>query len=181
MALATTAIAIEFCISANVLTWAGVPYVTEGGVFPEKINPGTYLLCLAYAANVARQDRPNRALWSAFGGDPRLALYFSCLFSCLAYALLTTGTGNIIVLLDTFLPAGLLASIIRDATAQELRCLLAVFRCGICGNALLGLGEAMAHATLAALSLSRNLFRGTAFFWWPGCAGSGGDERHPLV
>jgi hypothetical protein len=153
-ALAATAIASEFCISANVLTWIGIPYVTEGGALPEKINPGTYLLCLAFAVQILRQDRPNRAAWLLLGGDRKLVLYLGCLVLCLCYMSLTTGTGNMIVLVDTFLPAGLLACILRDATAAELRVLLIVFRYGICINALLALGEATAHATLVPLYLN---------------------------
>ncbi len=174
MALAITAIAMEFCISANVLTWIGVPYVTEGGALPEKINPGTYLLCIAFAAQIARQGRSNQTLWTLFGGDRNLALYFSCIFSCLIYMLLTTGTGNMIVLVDTFMPAGLLASIVRNATREELRILRSVFRCGICANALLALGEATAHATLVPLYLNDmeyhaidGEFRPTAFYDHP--------------
>ena len=154
VALAATAIASEFCISANVLTWIGVPYVTEGGALPEKINPGTYLLCLAFAVQILSQDRPNRTVWLLLGGDRKLVLYLGCLVLCLCYMLLTTGTGNMIVLLDTFLPAGLLASILRDATSAELHVVLIVFRCGICANAVLALCEAIAHATLVPLYLN---------------------------
>jgi hypothetical protein len=145
---------VEFCISANILTWIGVPYVTEGGALPEKIHPGSYLLGLAFLANAVRRDRPNQFVWQLFGGDRTLVIYLSCLFACLIYMLLTTGTGNTIVVLDTFVPAGLLASVVRNASADELRVLRGVFRCGICANAVLALGEAMAHATLVPLYLN---------------------------
>jgi len=150
MLLAVTAVTVEFCVSANFLTWIGVPYVTEGGTLPEKIHPGTYLLCLALIARMAQQDR--QFLPSQFlAADNKLALYLGCLLFCLVTMVLTTGTGNLIVLLDTFLPAGLLASVVRDASAEELRILLRAFRCGVCMNAVIALGEAAAHATLVPL------------------------------
>jgi hypothetical protein len=154
MTLAVTAIAVEFCINANVLTWIGVPYVTEGGALPEKIHPGSYLLCLAFLANAARRDRPNQCVWQLLGGDRTLVVYLGGLNACLLYVILTTGTGNMVVVLDTFVPAGLFACVVRDASANELRVLRRVFRCGICANAFLALGEAMAHATLVPLYLN---------------------------
>jgi hypothetical protein len=154
MLLAVAAIAVEFSVSANLLTWVGVPYVTEGGSLPMKIHPGTYLLCAAFVVKVGSQDRPNKTVWVLAGGDGKLAVYFGCLATCLVFMALTTGTGNVVVLLDTFLPAGMLACIVRDATCEELSLLQGVFRCGVCINGLIALGEAAAHATLMPLYLN---------------------------
>ena len=52
-ALAVTAVCAELCISANLLTWAGVPYVTDGGALPLKFHPGTDLLLAATVAALA--------------------------------------------------------------------------------------------------------------------------------
>ena len=154
MSFAITAIAVEFCVSANLLTCIGVPYVTEGGFLPEKIHPGTYLLCLAFVTRVASQTRPNMTIWYVLGGNRNLAFYLGCLSVCLSYMMMTTGTGNTIVLLDTFLPAGMLACVVSDATAVELQVLLNVFRCGVCANGVLALAEGAAHATLVPLYLN---------------------------
>ena len=154
MLLAVATVALEFCVSANLLTWIGVPYVTEGGFLPEKLHPGTYLLCLAFATKIANQPRPNATIWYLFGGDRKLLIYFGCLGACLAYMVMTTGTGNTVVLLDTFLPAGMLACVLRDASAEELRILLCVFRWGVCANGALALAEAAAQATLVPLYLN---------------------------
>ena len=152
--LAIAAVAVEFCISANFLTWIGVAYVTDGGSLLEKIHPGSYLLCIAFMARAASQRRPNAVIWTLCGSDARLLLYFSCLASCLIYMLFTTGSGNVIVLLDTFLSAGMLACVIQDASPRELHVLLGVFRCGVCLNCVLALGEGIAHATLVPLYLN---------------------------
>jgi hypothetical protein len=155
MTLAVFAIAVEFCVSANLLTWIGVPYVTDGGFLPEKIHPGTYLLCLAFVARVVNQVRPNDAFWQFLGGDGKLVMYFGSLAFCAVYMLLTTGSGNLIVLFDTFLPAGLLASVVCGASPRELRFLRSVFRFGICLNAIIALVEVATHATLVPLYLNK--------------------------
>ena len=154
MSLAIIAVAIEFCVSANFLTWIGVAYMTEGGSLLEKVHPGTYVLCVSFATRVATQDRPNATIWKFFGGDYRIALYFSSLAGCLIYMLLSTGSGNVIVLLDTFLPAGLLACVVHDASPRERWFLTCVFRCGIMTNCVVALGEGVAHATLVPLYLN---------------------------
>jgi hypothetical protein len=151
MLLAVAAVAVEFSVSANLLTWIGVPYVTEGGPLPMKIHPGTYLLYLAFAVKVGSQDRPNTTVWIFIGGDSKLTLYFSCLSACLVYMALTTGAGNVVVLLDTFLPAGMLACIVRDASCEELQLLRRVFQIGVCANGVIALCEAATHATLMPL------------------------------
>ena len=174
VSLAITAVAIEFCVSANALTWLGIPYVTEGGFLPEKLHPGTYLLCLAFVIRGMSQTRLDSKMWCLLGGDKKLVIYFGCLSVCLVYMVMTTGAGNMVVLLDTFLPAGMLACIVRDASSKELNVLLCVFQCGVCLNAALALAEAAAHVTLIPLYLNEveyhavgGEFRPTAFYDHP--------------
>jgi hypothetical protein len=154
MLLAMAGVAIEFCVSANLLTSIGLPYVTDGGLPPEKIHPGTYLICAAFMARVASHERQNATTWYLLGDEKELGLYLGCLGYCLVYMLATTGTGNIIVLLDTFLPAGLLACVLKDASAKELLTLRRVFQFGICVNGLIALGEAALNARLIPLYLN---------------------------
>jgi hypothetical protein len=170
--MVATAIAIEFCVSANLLTWIGVPYITEGGVFLEKIHPGTYMICLAFLTRSVSSDLSNTAMLLV--KDGKLATYIGSLLFCMAYMLLTTGAGNVIVLIDTYLPAGLLAWVVQDASGPETRLVLGVFRWGVCANAILALWEAAAHATLVPLYLNDAAyhaadgeFRPTAFYDHP--------------
>ena len=156
--VAIAAVAVDLTISANLLTLIGVPYVTEGGPLPLKIHPGSYLLCGAFLIFLAGQNRPNVAIWSCAGGDASLALFLTTQLACVVYALATTGSGNLVVLFDTFLPAGLLAAVLSHTQAHERWWLRRVLQWGIFGNAVLALGEASVHATLIPLYLNDAAF-----------------------
>jgi hypothetical protein len=160
--LVVCALAIEFCVSANLLTWIGVPYMTEGGALPLKIHPGTYVLSAAFLAHCARQGRPNGFFWSVVGQNRCLAIYLISIVTCLFYALVTTGTGNLIVLIDTFLPAGLAAAVLQTASPRELHALRRLLQWGVMLNALLALGEAAAHASLVPLYLNSTEYQAPA-------------------
>ncbi len=151
--LAISAVAVEFCVSANLLTWMGVPYVTEGGALPLKIHPGTYMLAAAFGIHIGSQSRPN-GLFGAVSGDRLLAVYLGSMVASLVYALALTGKGNLIVLIDTFLPAGLLAAVLQTASARDLKMLRRVFQWGCACNALLALGEAAEHVSLVPFYLN---------------------------
>lgn len=157
--LVLCALAIEFCISANLLTWLGVPYVSEGGMLPLKIHPGTYVLVAAFLVYCTGQERPNRFVWACVGQDTSLAVYLIALLACLLYAVLTTGKGNLAVLLDTFLPAGLAAVVLQTASPLELRALRTLLQCGIVLNGVIALGEAAAHASLVPLYLNSSEYQ----------------------
>ncbi len=167
--LATAAVGLELCVSANLLTWAGIPYVTDGGALPLKFHPGTDLLVAAAGAALAGGQlgwlrRLPCTLWVFFG-----AVGF-----CLACVLLLTGTSNMIVLLDTFLPAGLLAAVLDRARPADLRALRRVMQLLLAANAVLALAEMATQATLVPLYLNDAAyqphtedFRPTALFDHP--------------
>jgi hypothetical protein len=152
--LVVCALAIEFCVSANLLTWVGIPYMTEGGALPSKIHPGSYVLCAAFLVHCAGQGRLNGFCWTVVGQGRWLAAYLVAIVSCLCYALLTTGTGNLIVLIDTFLPAGLAAAVLQTASIRELHALRRLLQWGVMLNAVLALGEAATHESLVPLYLN---------------------------
>ena len=114
--------------------------MTDGGSIILKIHPGTYLIILAFLSHLAGQTRPNAAVWTLCGGAANLALYLVAIATCLTDMLLTTGIGNMIVLIDTFLPAGLLACVLADANDDNLRVTRRVLQFGVCINAILALG-----------------------------------------
>jgi hypothetical protein len=157
--LVLLAVAIEFCISAKLLTWAGIPYSTEGGAFPLKIHPGTYVLLFAFLAHCAAQRRPNGVFSAIIGRDKFLAVFLGSILVCLFYALLTTGRSNVIVLIDSFLPAGLLVAILRAGSERDLGALRQLMQWGVAMNAVLALGEAAAHESLVPLYLDHGEYR----------------------
>jgi hypothetical protein len=74
--------------------------------------------------------------------------------ACLSYVVATTGEGNVVVLLDTFLPAGLSAAILRTASSCEIGAMRCVLQWGVALNASLAMGEASQHANLVPLYLN---------------------------
>jgi hypothetical protein len=63
-----------------------------------------------------------------------------------------TGTGNLIVLLDTYLPAGLLALVCCDATVAQKGRLRTALQCCFALNMSLALVESVLHSTLVPLA-----------------------------
>jgi hypothetical protein len=155
--LAILAAGLELCVSANLLTLLGIPYVTDGGAMPLKIHPGTYLISLAFVLHLLAWGA-----WATLTADPLLAVFLAAMLACLAYALLLTGTGNLIVLVDTFLPAGLLAFILVRAGSGALWYLRCLMQIGFAANALLALAEASAQATLIPLYLNDRPYNAVA-------------------
>ena len=167
--LILAAMFLELTVSANLLTWVGVPYVSEGGSLPVKLHPATDLLVAASIVLVVR-----RGGWSVLAAEPQLLLFFAAMMACMACLLVLTGTGNLIVLLDTFIPAGLLALMLSQASAFQLGRLRRMMQVLLAGNALLALGEAAVQVNLIPLYLNdaayhalTDDFRPTALFDHP--------------
>jgi hypothetical protein len=167
--LATVAICSELAISANLLTVAGVPYVAEGGALIVKFHPGTMLLAVAVAGAVLAGG----AAWLR-SVEPSIRCYLTLGAICILSAFLLTGPGNLIVLLDTFLPAGLAASILSKAPEAALLRLRRCMQVLLAADAAIALAEMAAKATLVPLYLNDAIyhphvedFRPTALFDHP--------------
>jgi hypothetical protein len=144
-AVAVLAACAALLISANVLTCLGVPYTAEGGPAALKLHPATILCCLAAVTKLASSGR---SLFATVAVPP-LLLGFLCAWAvCLALEALMTGAGNLIVLLDTYLPAGLLAFVCWNATSLQQTCLRTALQCCFAWNIVLGLVEGVSHSTL---------------------------------
>ncbi len=168
-ACAMAAVCAELCISANLLTWVGIPYVTDGGALPLKFHPGTDLLTAATLAGLAAGP----ASWVRALG-PQLLVFFAAIGGCILSIGLLTGPSNLIVLLDTFLPAGLLAAVLSRASGRTLARLRLAMQLLLAANAALALAERAMQATLVPLYLNDNAynpvtedFRPTALFDHP--------------
>ncbi len=167
--LAGGAVTLELLVSANLLTWAGIPYVTDGGNLAVKLHPGTLLLLVAACV----------ALVQSGGGWGRhlplpLVISFAALFTCIVCMVVLTGSSNLIVLLDTFMPAILLAAILAHAAPRHSAKLRLLMQAVLAGNAMLALAEIVAQTTLVPLYLNNAAyhplnadFRPTALFDHP--------------
>ena len=147
--LAMVAIVLELTVSANLLTMLGIPYVVDGGSLLCKLHPGTVLLMLSFVLMLAR-----RGSWSRVVSQHALTAFFGFLVACAFYSLFITGPANLVVLLDTFLPAGLLGAVLSRAPARDLVTIRLVMQVLLTANAVLALAETAAHATLIPLYLN---------------------------
>jgi hypothetical protein len=149
--LATLALVVEFTVSANLLTAAGSLYVSDGGWLAEKLHPGSYLAAGAMAARLASGGHPVRATWSLAWREPDLALFLAAIAFCVLYAAAMTGPGNLITLLDSFLPAGMIGAALAGMTNVESARLQNVLRALLLLNACVALGEAAMGAHLVPI------------------------------
>ena len=145
MFLSACALIFELTISGNTLMWLGIPYMTEGGEWIEKIHPGTYCSVLALMARLLQGGNPlrngRRILWKA----PELGLFLAAIFLCVAYAALATGPGGLITLIDTFLPAGMLAAALVEASPSARGMLNRLLSTLFLLNAVVALIESVAR------------------------------------
>lgn len=169
-ALAVSAVLLQLTVSANLLTWLGISYVTEGGSLLTKLHPATDLIILASVIIVFQRD----GLRELLEKPPLLLLFIGAMFTCVLGSALLTGAGNLVVLLDTFLSAGLLASVLAGAGSAEIARLRRMMQILLAANAVLALAEVAAHATLVPLYLNYAAyhphdsdFRPTAMFDHP--------------
>jgi hypothetical protein len=169
--MAIAAIVAEYTVSANLLTDLGSSYVSDGGLLIEKIHPGSYLAVLAgllrTAHEAGRHDGMRR--WVAKNGP--LGVFLSGMVFCSTYALACTGTGGVIALVDSFLPAGMLAMALCDLTAPAVRRLRALIQFLLVLNTIVALAEFFTQAHLVPVSLSggdaTSEFRPAAFYDHP--------------
>jgi hypothetical protein len=169
---ALAAVVVEFTVSASLLTDAGSSYVSEGGDILEKIHPGSYLALLAGLCRVADSLYwPHSAppLWRQ--RNRALGVFIGGILFCCAYALACSGSGGVIALVDTFLPAGMLALALSDMPRHGLRRLRRLTQSLLVLNAMVALGEMATQCHLVPVSLSGGdtaaEFRPTGFYDHP--------------
>ena len=148
---AMAALCLYGTVSCNLLTDLGDRYVSEGGSIFEKIHPASYLAIfsgvLRLAAGAHGMAGPRRLLHE----NRPAGVFMLCIAFCVAYAFTFTGPGGVIALLDTFLPAGMLALAFADAGETTLRRLRTLLQCLLALNACLALAEAALQAHLIHL------------------------------
>ena len=162
--LAVAAVATDFTVSGNLLTWLGSSYISEGGELLQKIHPGSYLAVLSglsSAAGKMRGEEYRRVDWL-------LATFLGGIAFCIVYSIFITGTSNVIVYVDTFLPAGMLALTLRYLGQERTLTLRRIAQCLLVLNACIALCELAAQSHLVSIPTDggnkENEFRPTALY-----------------
>ena len=165
------ALGLEFTVSSNLLTALGSHYVTDGGWLVEKLHPGSYLAAASMVARLASGGLLSRNVWSLVRRDTDLVVFLAAISFCLLYALVMTGAGNLVALMDSFLPAGMIGVALAGITKADAAGLKNLLRNLFFVNACVALGEAAAGTHLVPLDPAiRELaaeFRPTALYDHP--------------
>ena len=157
--LLTVGIASELTISANLLTFIGDPYVSDGGSNITKLHPGTYLILGALCLEMISKGRPLETIWSLLINDRGACLFLISLTVCMAFAVMLTGSGSTIVLVDTFLPAGVFAILARTFGPDQRRVLRGCMEVCFAVNATISLIEGLLKAHLIPLYLNGEAYQ----------------------
>jgi hypothetical protein len=136
--LAAASVVVNLLVSGNLLMAIGILYAAEGGNLAVKLHPGTYLAVLAVLAMAWRRPAATAAGLLATARVP--LLYLGALAGCCGFAAAMTGRVHLVVFLENFMPAGLLALVLGRAGEAALR------RLGLAVLALLALGVAVSVA-----------------------------------
>lgn len=146
---------VSLTISTNFLTWLGVPYTAEGGMVVQKIHPANWLIYGAFAVFIFDGFQPQwRGKRRSIPTAPELKLAISTFTLAALYGLLFTGSGNIIVLLDTFGPAVILAIIISETGIDQRRKILRLLRILLFSNAIIAIIETVMRHSVMPLYLN---------------------------
>jgi hypothetical protein len=149
--LASGAIITAFAVSGNLLTELGSAYITEGGTLVEKIHPASYLMIMAGTVRFGIACAGRVPAWGAFARHRPLIIYVGGIIFCAAYCLVFSGTGGIIALLDTYLPAGCAAFALSATTRKQREWLglVIILLCTV--NAAIAIVEAALQANFITL------------------------------
>ncbi len=117
--LALGAVAINLLVSGNLLILLHIPYATDGGNFLVKLHPGTYLAMLSLLAACWRAPGP--LLGRMVRRAPVPALFLLAMVGCFVWAGAMTGKARLVVFIENFMPAAILAMVLRDASPRAMR------------------------------------------------------------
>ncbi len=139
--LAAAAVAVNLLVSANLLAAIGVPYSGDGGSLLVKLHPGTYLALLSAVALLWRHPVVVTRELLRTARVP--LLYLTALAGCFVLAAAATGKVHLVVFLENFMPAGLLALVLGRTSACALRWIAALVLALLALNVLLSVAETL--------------------------------------
>ncbi len=103
--------------------------------------------------------------------DRHLAVFFGAIIFCMIYAFAATGAGNVVVFIDTFFSAGMLALTLYNIDPERTLKLRRVIQCLLLLNALVALFELEGQSHLVPIPLEasdkENEFRPTGLYDHP--------------
>ncbi len=150
--LAGAAVVVNLLVSGNLLAAAGIPYAADGGSLVVKLHPGTYLAVLSVVAMAWRRPVATAAGLMADARVP--LLYLASLAGCCGFALAATGRVHLVVFLENFMPAGLLALVLGQAGERALRRLGLVVLAVLVLGVVVSVGETLAQRHLVPIVLA---------------------------
>ena len=151
---AVVAVAIDFTISGTLLTDVGSSYVSEGGSLLAKIHPGSYLAMISGILRCLDQPHGGVGIRRRLERNGFILIFIAGMTFCCLYALVCTGFGGLIALIDSFLPAGMLALALSDMRLELWRRLRYILQILLAINASLAVIEAITQWHLIPIVLS---------------------------
>jgi hypothetical protein len=139
---------LKLTVSGGLLVSAGMPYTLQGGSLFAKLHPGTYAAGLAMLVRMTSYARARNSLIAAAALQQDFVAFMLAITFCLMYAFCLTGTGGLISLLDTFLPAGMVGFALAGASEQQLVFLRKLLGTLFLVNAVIALIEAVAGTAM---------------------------------
>jgi hypothetical protein len=151
--LFASGVALYLLLSAPTLDLLGIAYEAPGGIFFEKMHPGTWLIVLACLVALPAHGHPIRAVGEQLRAEPLLAAYLVCVVCVIGWSLSRHGVSGAAFMLDTLLmPVVCVATVLMFDRIRQHRCLVIILTLLVV-NTLLGLGEALTQTRLIPLRL----------------------------
>jgi hypothetical protein len=149
--LASIAVIVALTVSGNLLTDLGSAYITEGGMALEKIHPASYLMIIAGVLQFGCDIVSRATRTQTYARHRALIIYIGGIVFCMVYSLLFSGTGGIIALLDTYLPAGVAAFVLSTTTKARRERLGLIITLLCTANAALAIAEVDCQTNLVPI------------------------------
>jgi len=139
-------------LPANLLDNIGIPYDLDGGSFPAKLHPGTYLVGIGFLLYLRYQARRGVTLGRLASRYPTIVIYVLVMLASPVYVAVMSASSGAASYIESYIPAALIAVMWHDTTARARRALCCSLLTVFIGDAVLALVEIALHGHLLPLS-----------------------------
>jgi hypothetical protein len=139
-------------LPANLLDNIGIPYDLDGGSFPTKLHPGTYLVGIGFLLYLRYQARRGVTLGHLAGRYPAIVFYVLVMLASPVYVAVMSASSGVASYIESYIPAALIAVMWHDTTARARWVLCCSLLTVFIGDAVLALFEIALHGHLLPLS-----------------------------